>query len=77
MESWQQEILEAVNASAQGLAGAKEQLAGAYNLVLEHIALRCLILKPTSGETLDVIRCGVRTATAKLGTVQNPSQGGS
>ena len=39
MESWQQEILEAVNASAQGLAEAKTHLARVYNLALEHIAL--------------------------------------
>ena len=64
MESWQQEIIEAVDASAQGLAGAKTHLARAYNLALEHIALRGLILKPMSGEVLDAFQSGVRTAVA-------------
>lgn len=64
MEPWQQEILEAVNASSQGLAQAKTHLARAYNLALEHIALRGLILKPMSGEVLDAFRLGVRTAEA-------------
>ena len=39
MEPWQQEILEAVNASSQGIAEAKSHLARAYNLAVEHIAL--------------------------------------
>ena len=62
MESWQQEILEAVGASSHGLAEAKTHLARAYNLALEHIALRGLILKPMPGEVLDAFRSGVRTA---------------
>ena len=64
MESWQQEILEAVNAGAQGLAEAKTHLARAYSLALEHITLRSLILKPMSGEALDAFRSEVRTAEA-------------
>ena len=64
MESWQQEIIEAVNASAQGIAEAKSHLARAYNFALEHIALRGLILRPMSGEVLDAFRSGVRTAEA-------------
>lgn len=64
MESWQRDILEAVGASSQGLAEAKTHLARAYNLTLEHIALRGLILKPMSGEVLDAFQSGVRTAVA-------------
>ena len=64
MESWQQEILEAVNASSHGLAEAKTHLARAYNLAVKHIALRGLVLKPMSGEVLDAFRSGVRTAEA-------------
>ena len=64
MEPWQQEIIEAVNAGAQGLADARTHLARAYNVALENIALQGLILKPRSGETLDAFRLGVRTAVA-------------
>ena len=60
----QLKIQEAVNASAQGLAEAKTHLARAYNLAVENIALRGLILKPMSGEALDAFRSGVRTAEA-------------
>lgn len=64
MESWQRDILEAVGASSHGLAEAKTHLARAYNLAVEHIALRGLVLKPMSGEALDAFRSGIRTAEA-------------
>ena len=64
MEPWQRDILEAVGANSHGLAEAKTHLSRAYNLALEHVALRGIILKPMSGEVLDAFRSGVRTAVA-------------
>ena len=64
MESWQTDILAAVEAAGEGLASAQDQLATAYRLALNHTVLTAAPMSESASIALVALRTARERAVA-------------
>ena len=74
MESWQTDILAAVEAAGEGLASAQDQLATAYRLALNHTVLTAAPMSESASIALIALRTA-REQAAAVGRTR-PESGG-